>query len=157
MKCCIHCLCCPILCPLNMLCKAVGVCQDRVFVEVNWREQPYTTKTLIAQGCCGRDERPLWKEKRFVLGVTQEDFDNDRSLWLSIHTPVHANISKGPIADGTQQVSIPISQLVKKNQSTPEIIAMDGDRGGYRYIKWHWQWYSTDPNGKPDYAHPIQK
>ena len=145
LPCCLRCLLFPITCILwCVLCipmclfKCAGIGQERIFVDLAWRKKSYGTETILTP-CRGYKV----ENKRFVLGVTQLDLDNDAEIEFCIKYPIVKQVSSGTMLSGTQPVTFKLSQLVNKNPSKPELINSFDEQGRHT-VTWHWRWLSAD-------------
>lgn len=127
----------------------MGLGTDTVFVGLEWHGTMFYSEPVEAEWCGG--EREIFEQRRFVLGVTQKDLDEDASVELSIRSAVQASVSMGPVADGTKVVPYKISELFKVKQCDgPQEVEMGSNSGGHK-IKWTWRWSAANDAGQPTF------
>ncbi|CAB9514084.1 Phospholipid:diacylglycerol acyltransferase [Seminavis robusta] len=146
LSCCFNVCCCCLVC----LCKCIGLNTDNVFAELSWHDNTFTTEPLLANW--RRGERKVESQRRFVLGVTQEDFDKGACIGLSINTAVQMDISFGPQASGTKSVGVNINDLLKETTAQSQVVKMGTSSGARHAIKWSWRWGAADDSGKPNFG-----
>lgn len=139
------------LCPLYCLCNVfLGVGGDVVFVELKWRGVSFTTEPLKAE--CGGGARQVHEKRRFVFGVTQEDFDKDHCIELTLNNAIQENVATGGQASGTIAKLVKISELFKQKRSDGLQTVKIGESGSSHHIKWRWRWGSATDDGKPNFS-----